>query len=66
MLDCSLELLTRRGCLQGVMQASLEEVFVKVVMQFEEKVHGQSSRNAFANPLSQEALAAAEESDDED
>ena len=52
--------------MQGVMQASLEEVFVKVVMQFEEKVHGQSSRNAFANPLSQEALAAAEGSNDED
>ena len=35
----------------GVTQASLEEVFIKVVLQWEEGVHGQSFRNAFANPM---------------
>ena len=50
----------------GVTQASLEEVFIKVVLQWEEGVHGQSSRNAFANPLSGVGGAIASSSDEED
>ena len=54
-------------CLRLQTQASLEEVFVKVVMMWEEGVHGQSARNAFANPLhlASAELAAAQGSDDE-
>ncbi len=45
----------------GVTQSSLEEVFVKVVMAHEEEVHGQSSRNMWANPLSDEAMTGSDE-----
>ena len=47
----------------GVTQASLEEVFIKVVMQWEEGVHGQSVRNAFVNPVVGFAASSSDEED---
>ena len=45
----------------SVTQSSLEEVFVKVVMAWEEGVHGQPSCFAFANPINEEAPGSDEE-----